>query len=124
MRPTDARPRLTREQIDTTDLNQAEETRLRYAAIVESSHVKHSASRHAHVSINGEVDNINLTVKDSGSGFDPDEAMRGRGLGLTSMNERLKLVGGQLSIHSQVGRGTTIHAVVPLVTQGSDRPRP
>jgi signal transduction histidine kinase len=40
--------------------------------------------------------------------------MRGPGLGLTSMKERLKVVGGQLSIHSQRGLGTTIHAVAPL----------
>ena len=76
--------------------------------------VKHSASRHASVSLNGQIDTINLTVKDSGSGFDPQEAMRGRGLGLTSMKERLKVVGGQLSIHSQQGRGTTIRAVAPV----------
>ena len=47
--------------------------------------VKHSASRHAYVSLNGHIDTINLTVKDSGAGFDPEEKMRGRGLGLTSM---------------------------------------
>ena len=76
--------------------------------------VKHSGSRRARVSLNGEVDNVELTVQDSGVGFDPQEAMRGRGLGLTSMKERLKLVGGQLSIHSERGRGTTIHALVPL----------
>ena len=39
--------------------------------------VKHSVSRHAHVSLNGQIDTINLTVKDSGAGFDPHEAMRG-----------------------------------------------
>ena len=76
--------------------------------------VKHSVSRHAHVSLNGQINTINLTVKDSGAGFDPHEAMRGPGLGLTSMKERLKVVGGQLSIHSQRGRGTMIHAVAPL----------
>ena len=76
--------------------------------------VKHSVSRHAHVSLNGHIDTISLTVKDSGAGFHPHEAMRGPGLGLTSMKERLKVVGGQLSIHSQRGRGTTIHAVAPL----------
>ena len=65
--------------------------------------VKHSVSRHAHVSLNGQINTINLTVKDSGAGFDPHEAMRGPGLGLTSMKERLKVVGGQLSIHSQRG---------------------
>ena len=76
--------------------------------------VKHSASRHANVSLNGHIDTIDLTVKDSGTGFHPHEAMRGPGLGLTSMNERLRVVGGQLSIHSQRGRGTMIHAVAPL----------
>ena len=76
--------------------------------------VKHSVSRHAHVSLNGQINTINLMVKDSGAGFNPHEAMRGPGLGLTSMKERLKVVGGRLSIHSRRGRGTTIHAVAPL----------
>ena len=76
--------------------------------------VKHSGSSRAHVSLNGHVDTIKLTVKDSGAGFDPQEAMRGGGLGLTSMTERLKVVGGHLSIQSQPGHGTVIHAVAPL----------
>jgi len=76
--------------------------------------VKHSGARHADVSLNVQNDTLNLTVKDSGAGFNPHEAMRGRGLGLTSMRERLKVVGGQLSIHSERGRGTMIHAVAPL----------
>jgi signal transduction histidine kinase len=76
--------------------------------------VRHSVSGHASVSLNGHINTINLTVKDSGAGFDPYEAMKGSGLGLTSMKERLKVIGGQLSIHSQRGRGTTIHAVAPL----------
>jgi PAS domain S-box-containing protein len=76
--------------------------------------VKHSGARHADVSLNGQLDTLNLTVKDSGAGFNPHEAMRGRGRGLTSMKERMKVIGGQLSIHSQPGRGTTIHAVAPL----------
>jgi len=76
--------------------------------------VKHSVSRRAHVSLTGQISSIILTVKDSGTGFDPHDGMRGPGLGLTSMKERLKVVGGQLSIHSQRGHGTTIHAVAPL----------
>jgi len=75
--------------------------------------VKHGGS-HAHVSLHGRINTINLTIEDSGTGFDPHEAMRGPGLGLTSMKERLKVVGGQLSIHSQRGKGTTIHAAAPL----------
>ena len=76
--------------------------------------VKHSGSRHAHVSLHTQIDTITLTVKDSGVGFDHQEAVRGRGLGLTSMEERLRVVGGQLSIHSQPGHGTIVHAVAPL----------
>ena len=76
--------------------------------------LKHSVSRRAHVSLSGQINAVKLTVKDSGPGFDPHDAMRGRGLGLTSMKERLKAVGGQLSIHSQRGHGTTIHAIAPL----------
>ena len=55
-----------------------------------------------------------MTIQDSGAGFDFHEAMKGPGLGLTSMKERLKIVGGKVSIHSQPGRGTMIHAVAPL----------
>jgi signal transduction histidine kinase len=76
--------------------------------------VKHSASGHARVSLTGQMDTLTMTIQDSGAGFDPHEAMRGPGLGLTSMKERLKVVGGQVSIHSQQGRGTVIHAVAPL----------
>ena len=76
--------------------------------------VKHSGSRRAHLSLNSHIHTINLTVTDSGTGFDPHEAVRGQGLGLTSMEERLKVVGGQLFIHSHRGRGTTVHAVAPL----------
>ena len=57
---------------------------------------------------------IHLTVRDSGSGFDREAAKTSRGLGLISMEERLKLVKGTLSIESQLKRGTTIHARVPV----------
>jgi len=76
--------------------------------------VKHSVCGHAHVSLSGQIDTLIMAIQDSGAGFDPHEAMRGPGLGLTSMQERLKVVGGQLSIQSQRGFGTTIHVVAPL----------
>lgn len=75
---------------------------------------KHSGSRHFQVSLSAESNEIDLTVHDSGNGFDPAEAMKGRGLGLTGMKERLKLVNGDLSIDSQLNAGATIHARVPL----------
>jgi PAS domain S-box-containing protein len=76
--------------------------------------IKHSGAREFRVFLNGKSNEIELAVHDSGTGFDPVQAFNGRGIGITSMKERLKLVNGMVSIDSQVGRGTTIHARVPL----------
>jgi signal transduction histidine kinase len=76
--------------------------------------VKHSGVRSFRVSLDATSDEVKLSVSDSGSGFDFNQAISGQGLGLTSMKERLKLVDGQLSIDSKPGQGTTIHARVPL----------
>ena len=75
---------------------------------------KHSGARQFKVSLTGGANEIELTVQDSGIGFEPEDAIRGRGLGLTSMQERLKLVNGQLFIESKLQQGTTIQARVPL----------
>jgi PAS domain S-box-containing protein len=76
--------------------------------------IRHSGSRQFRVSLDGEFNEILLKVSDSGTGFDLDDAMNGKGLGLTSMRERLRLVNGQLSISSQPQSGTTVCAHVPL----------
>ena len=76
--------------------------------------VKHSSVSHFGVELCGTSDAVHLTVRDSGIGFNPEAAMKGHGLGLTSMRERLKLVDGQFSIESQPMRGTAIYAYVPL----------
>jgi PAS domain S-box-containing protein len=80
--------------------------------------VKHSGVRHFEVRLWGTSDEIHLTVKDSGAGFDREAAKTSGGLGLISMEERLKLVRGTLSIDSQPKRGTTLHARVPLSSGG------
>ena len=78
---------------------------------------KHSGSRNFEVWLKGGTNEIELMVGDSGIGFEPEEAMKSRGLGLTSMKERLKLVGGQLSIESKPQNGTSIYARVPVTPQ-------
>jgi PAS domain S-box-containing protein len=80
---------------------------------------KHSGVRYCEVELWGTPDEIHLTVSDSGAGFDIDAAKASRGLGLISMEERLKLLNGNLSIESQLQRGTTIHARVPF-SSGED----
>jgi PAS domain S-box-containing protein len=75
--------------------------------------VRHSGCEHFEVRLRGTGDTIELAVRDEGVGFDV-EATAGFGLGLTSMRERLKLVGGELFIQSQSTRGTTIRARTPI----------
>jgi signal transduction histidine kinase len=81
--------------------------------------IKHSGSKKFQVTLKGGANEIELTVSDFGVGFDPDDASTMRGLGLTSMKERLKLVNGKLVIESQSGRGTHIHARVPYLRPSS-----
>jgi PAS domain S-box-containing protein len=76
--------------------------------------VKHSGSRHFTVELWGTPGEIHLSVSDPGSGFDIKAAKESQGLGLISMEERLKLVKGTFSIESQPNLGTRIHARVPL----------
>ena len=76
--------------------------------------VRHSRVRHFNVHLRGTEDAVHLTIRDEGVGFDVDAASRGLGLGLTSMRERLKLVGGELFIESQSTRGTTVLARAPV----------
>jgi signal transduction histidine kinase len=76
--------------------------------------VKHSGTRHVEVVLRETPDEIHLAVSDRGVGFDSEAAKDGRGLGLVSMEERLRLLKGTLSIKSQPRHGTTIQARVPL----------
>lgn len=80
--------------------------------------VKHSGSGHFEVGLRATQDGIELSVRDAGSGFDTEAAMKGAGLGLISMQERIKLVKGEFSIRARPRCGTTIHATVPLNQNG------
>jgi len=75
---------------------------------------KHSGVKNFSVRLSEDCGDIHLAIADEGAGFDTEAAMMGRGLGLTSMRERIRLVNGELSIESQPMRGTTIHARVPF----------
>jgi signal transduction histidine kinase len=76
--------------------------------------VKHSGAAEAQVELSAHGDQIDLCISDSGKGFDPAFAQGGDGLGLISMRERLRLVGGRISIESEPSHGTRILARIPL----------
>lgn len=80
--------------------------------------VKHSGASRFEVSLTAGRSAIELVVTDGGHGFNIDEAMAGNGIGITGMKERLKLVGGTLSIESQPQHGTRVYARVPVPEGG------
>jgi len=75
---------------------------------------KHSGVKRLDVKLQEESGEIHLMVSDSGKGFDVASAMQGRGLGITSMQERVRLVGGAIVIDSKPTGGTTIHVCIPF----------
>lgn len=79
--------------------------------------IKHSGVREVEVALSQAGDDIELTVRDPGCGFDPEHALEGNGLGLTSMRERVRLLNGTIAIHSEPRRGTEIQVFAPLGSQ-------
>jgi PAS domain S-box-containing protein len=76
--------------------------------------VKHSGEKRIEVQLREDSGEIHLIVRDSGKGFDVETALQGKGLGLTSMRERVRLVNGTIVIESRPAGGTNIHVRVPL----------
>jgi signal transduction histidine kinase len=81
--------------------------------------VKHSGAASASASLVGRSGSLALEIRDNGRGFDPTTVVGQGGLGLVSMRERLRLVGGELTVESQPGAGTRLLAQVPLGTAAS-----
>jgi signal transduction histidine kinase len=87
---------------------------LRIAGEALHNAIRHAAAEHVTVTLSGRDDATVLTVADDGIGFDPtDPALRSRRLGLTSMEERARELGGRLVVSSRAGAGTTITLTVP-----------
>ena len=75
---------------------------------------KHAKAKAVAITLSVDKVNLTLAIQDNGIGFDPAKETKTRGLGLTSMAERVRHINGQLSITSQPGQGTCITATIPL----------
>ena len=76
--------------------------------------VKHSGVRHFDVQLREDSREIRLDVNDSGQGFEIETAIQSHGLGLISMQERVRLVNGTIAIESKPMQGTAIRVRVPV----------
>jgi PAS domain S-box-containing protein len=75
---------------------------------------KYAKAVHVRIVLSGKQGGIELRIEDTGSGFDVNVAWEKGGLGLISMEERVRLVNGTFTIRSQPGIGTTVEVFVPL----------
>jgi signal transduction histidine kinase len=74
----------------------------------------HAGARQARVALTPSADGLELVVNDDGQGFDLAEARRRGGVGLISVEERVRLIGGALRIESRPKRGTELRVRVPI----------
>jgi signal transduction histidine kinase len=73
--------------------------------------VKHGRARRASVEVLESDGQVSITVRDDGSGFDPQTA--NEGFGVAGMRERADMLGGDISVQSSPGNGTTVTARLP-----------
>ena len=74
----------------------------------------HAGARTARVALTPAAASLELTILDDGQGFDLAEARRQGGVGLVSLDERVRLIGGSLRIETQPQHGTEVRVSVPL----------
>lgn len=80
---------------------------------------KHAGPAMVNIALVGCTSSVELSIRDSGKGFDTRSASHRTGLGLISMSERAESAGGNLKLESRQGEGTRIHVTLPLNT-GAD----
>lgn len=80
--------------------------------------VKHSQASQANVLLKGASSCLQVEIFDNGIGFDPSSVLGSanleKGIGLVSMRERVELLGGDMIVRSELGKGTTISVRVPI----------
>jgi two-component system NarL family sensor kinase len=75
---------------------------------------KHAHASLVEVALHPSANEIRLSIRDDGRGFDRRRIGHGDHHGMIGMRERARLLGGQLRVASRPGRGTTVTARVPL----------
>jgi two-component system NarL family sensor kinase len=75
--------------------------------------VRHAEARNLTLALIFTPERVQLTIEDDGRGFDPAEVPNGH-YGIIGMNERIKLLGGEMTLCSTPGDGTRLDVVIPL----------
>jgi signal transduction histidine kinase len=91
---------------------QIERGLLRISQEALSNVVKHAQAHEVRIELSLDSQQARLCVKDDGQGFHPE--LNPGTFGLASMQDRTKALGGVWTIHSEPGRGTEVHASIPI----------
>ena len=75
---------------------------------------RHASATRVRIRLVKQGDSVLFTMEDDGCGFDNTGDTQKRGVGLLGIQERVELIGGTLSIDSEVGRGTRLIVNVPI----------
>jgi len=76
--------------------------------------IKHARAQQAVITVERDLHSVRIRIADDGVGFHPTLATAQRGLGLTSITERVRMLGGHLDIQSSPGNGTQLLVEVPV----------
>jgi signal transduction histidine kinase len=76
--------------------------------------LRYSQASQVRVRVSGSPEGIHLRIADTGVGFDAETARSRPGLGIVSMQERVRLVQGEFFIRSRPGKGTEVRVFIPL----------
>jgi signal transduction histidine kinase len=91
-----------------------------YRAAQETLHniAKHAYATRVDVALKRDGGALELTIADDGMGFDPSTLRTGGGLGLISLEERVRILNGTLTIEAGINKGTRVRVRIPEVEEG------
>jgi signal transduction histidine kinase/ligand-binding sensor domain-containing protein len=104
------------DELDNLFPKEVENSLYRIVQEVVNNISKHARASNVSFEVRKETDRLEMSISDDGLGFktSPIENSTLQGLGLHSIYERSRLLGGEASIHSVPGKGTTVRLVLPL----------
>lgn len=105
------------EEIDEIDLYFDEDATLNFYRFIQeciTNVLKHAHAKAVAISIEKINRDILVTIRDNGKGFEVSERKKQHSLGLKTMAERIKIMKGNLQIESEIDKGTTIKAIIPI----------
>lgn len=85
---------------------------------------KHALAQHVSISVEMEDENVCIAIEDNGQGFDLDEVwnrhVAQRGLGISSLEERTRMLGGVFDLKTKAGKGTRLTLTIPPGSKRGD----